>query len=239
MVRAIRSQLPEPSHRVLLLGVTPELANIAASIVAVDRSEMMIAKVWPGDTPSRHVTRDDWLTMELAPRHFSAAIGDGSFNAVSFPGGQQRLYQQLTKFIRPGGRIIFRTYLRPERDHTLEALVADASQPAKGSFHAFKWRLMMAHANLLGNANVPVAEIAILFDQLFPDRNKLAAASGWLETDIASIDVYRNSSEVYCFPTEAEFRGAVPKELGGVTLLSVGNYELAERCPIAVVEIPK
>ena len=34
---------------VLLLGVTPELAAIAPNLLAVDRSEMMIAKVWPGD----------------------------------------------------------------------------------------------------------------------------------------------------------------------------------------------
>ena len=37
--------------RVLLLGVTPELVELGSELIAVDRSDKMIADVWPGDTP--------------------------------------------------------------------------------------------------------------------------------------------------------------------------------------------
>ena len=238
VVRVIRENLPNIDGPVLLLGVTPELADIAPEVLAVDRSEMMIAKVWPGNTLSRRALREDWLSMELTPQHFSAAVGDGSFNAVSYPDGHERLYHQLRRFVRPGGRIIFRVYLRPQPGEAIDQLAAAAWMPATGSFHAYKWRLIMASAAERGEANVSVARISELFDRLFPDRTRLAAASGWREADIASIDVYRNSTETYSFPTEAQFRDVVPRALGSVSLVPTGNYELAERCPIAVLEIP-
>jgi hypothetical protein len=53
VVGAIAVQIAGHDARVLLLGVTPELCGIAQETVAVDHSANMIARVWPGDTPSR------------------------------------------------------------------------------------------------------------------------------------------------------------------------------------------
>ena len=236
-VQKIRDHLPAGNGPILLLGVTPELAVIAPNVFAVDRSEMMIAKVWPGDTPSRQVHRDDWLTMELPQHSFAAAVGDGSFNAVTYPDGQEQLYRQLLRFVKPGGSIVYRAYLTPEPCETIEALTTFAWQRPTGSFHAFKWRLMMALVAQSGVANVSVAEVRGLFMSLFPDRQKLAAASGWSENDIASIDVYKDSTEIYSFPTERQFRAIVPSGIRDVTLVPAGTYELAERCPIAVMRL--
>jgi SAM-dependent methyltransferase len=239
VVCAIRENLPAGGDPVLLLGVTPELATIAPNLLAVDRSEMMIAKVWPGNAAGCRVRRDDWLTMELPPHSFAAAIGDGSLNAVTYPDGQEQVYRQLLRFVKPGGRLLFRVYLTPWPGETIDQVAATAWNKAQGTFHAFKWRLMMALVARSGVANVAVADVRELFISLFPDRLKLAAASGWSEADIDSIDVYKDSTEVYSFPTERQFLSLVPKTIRHVKLMPAGTYELAGRCPIAVMSLPE
>ena len=218
--------------------MTPELAGICPQLLAVDRSEMMIAKLWLGNSENRHVLQDDWLTMEL-PRHgFAASIGDGSFNAVGYPEGHIRLYSQLRKFVAPGGQLVFRVYLTPDAGETVIDLVRLSTRAADCSFQVFKWRLMMAMVSETGNPNININEVWLHFQRLFPDRMALSRATGWEMRDIDSIDVYRGSTEVYSFPTRAQLFDAIPPDFER-TLKRVGSYELAERCPLLIIRLPK
>lgn len=221
----------------LLLGVTPELAEICDYLLAVDRSPMMIAKLWQGNSPTRNVLQADWLSMELSHQRFSAAIGDGSFNSVSFPEGHVRLYQQLRKFVRHGGQLAFRVYLTPDAGETIADLVKLSTNAAECSFQVFKWRLMMAMVAETGNPNVQIHNVWLRFQQLFPDRARVSRETGWTIHDIDSIDIYRGSSEVYNFPTQAQFLDVIPPDFEH-RLQPIGTYELAERCPVLFITLP-
>lgn len=236
VVAAIRSEIPL-TKPILLLGVTPELAGLCTHLLAVDRSEMMIGKLWPGNSEHKKVLQDDWLTMELPHHSFAAAIGDGSLNAVSYPQGHVRIYEQLRKFVEPGGQLVFRVYLTPDTAETLADLVHLCSTKANCSFQVFKWRLMMAMVAESGKASLAISEVWSLFQTLFPDRASLSYSTGWTAHDIDSIDVYRGSTEVYSFPTQTQLFEAIPPDFERV-LKPVGSYELAERCPLVVIRLP-
>src|SRR6185295_4409928 len=52
VVRAVAAAIEGRAQRALLLGVTPALAGLADDTTAIDWSEKMVARVWPGDTPA-------------------------------------------------------------------------------------------------------------------------------------------------------------------------------------------
>jgi SAM-dependent methyltransferase len=226
------------ADRLLLLGVTPELASLGRRLVAVDRNETMIARIWPGDSDCRQAVKGDWLALPFAPAFFSAVIGDGSFNCLAYPDGYRRLLSEIGRVIRPGGRIAIRVYLAPDAPETIPALRVRAFSGRIGSFHAFKWRLAHALIAEAGEANLKVEAIREAFDREFPDRPALARASGWSMDDIATIDFYKGSAELYSFPTLAQFRAVLPAGFGIARAVSSGSYELAEHCPLMVMDLP-
>jgi len=82
---------------VLLLGVTPELADLGHDTIAVDRNESMIAHIWPGDTARCRAVKGEWVALPLEPQSVSAAVGDGSLSALTFPSEQGRLLSELAR----------------------------------------------------------------------------------------------------------------------------------------------
>jgi SAM-dependent methyltransferase len=227
------------SDRVLLLGVTPELADIGAEVTAIDRSPTMIAHVWPGDTARRRALAGDWLELPAPGRRFTAAVGDGSLNALTWPDGQRSLYSGLTRVLEPGGRFAARLFVAPAHSESLDAVAAEARAGRIRSFHAFKWRLAMALVAAAGDPNLRVESILQAFESAFPDRARLAADTGWSREDIDTIDVYRQSGEVYSFPTEAQFRAAIPAGFSAPLFRAAGGYELAGRCPLMILDLPR
>jgi SAM-dependent methyltransferase len=236
VAEGIRQAIAGHAERVLLLGVTPELAELGTEVVGVDHSEMMIANIWPGDTERRRVVKADWLALPFPKGHFSAAMGDGSLNALTYPDGHRGLYAQLSRVVRPGGRFAFRLFKTPDRCEPIAAVRAAALAGEIASFHAFKWRLAMAIVAASKNPNIRVTAIRDAFNREFPDRAGLAAASGWKATDIDTIDVYKGSSEIYSFPTFDQLRAVITDSFENPRLVAVGSYELAERCPLVVAD---
>jgi SAM-dependent methyltransferase len=233
MARAIAGH----DRRVLLLGVTPELAELGDELIGVDINEAMIAHIWPGDSQRRRAVKGDWLDLPFPHGHFTAAIGDGSLNALTYPEGHRRLYGQLAAVLQPGGRFVVRLFKSPDRGEPLAAVRAAALAGKIGSFHAFKWRLAMAIVAASDSANIPVRRILEAFEREFPDRAGLGAAAGWPAAEIDTIDAYRNSAEVYNFPTFVQLCAALPDCFVNPRLIPTGSYELAERCPLVAMEL--
>ena len=234
---AVRQAIAGLAGRVLLLGVTPELSDVAQRIEAIDRSETMIAHIWPGDSETRRASRGDWLDLAAPVGHFTAAIGDGSLNALTYPHGYRRLLDRLAEAVRPGGRFAVRTFVTPDPCESLEAVREAAMAGEIRTFHAFKWRLAMAMVTQAGDPNIEVARILEGFYRLVPDRSALAKATGWAAEDIDTIDVYRGSAEIYSFPTFTQLCAAVPDRFVNVRQVPSGTYELAERCPLIVMDV--
>ncbi len=237
VAEGMRQAIAGHDERVLLLGVTPELVELGSELIAADRSDMMIANVWPGDTARRRAVKADWLALPFPKAHFSAAIGDGSLNTLLYPSGHRQVYEQLTKVLRPRGRFVFRLYKTPDRGEPLSSVRAATMTGEIRGFNAFKWRLTMAIVAASRDPNIAVETIRDTFEREFPDRGQLTAATGWAPEAIDTIDAYKGSSEVYSFPTFAQLRAAIPAAFENPRLVAAGTYELAERCPLVVMDL--
>ena len=233
---AVGRELARLGGPTLLLGVTPELAVVAAPLIGIDRNPGMIACAWPGNTDSRRAVQGDWLSMPIADRCIANAIGDGSFNTLAYPDGYLRLFEQLARVLKPGGRVVVRNFTTPDVGDTLAEVREAVLARRIVSLHAFKWHLAMAVVAQAGSPNIRVTRIRDAFHEIFPDRPALMAATGWTEDEIDTIEVYRDSVVSFSFPTLAQFQELVPAAFGALRVLPSGSYEMAERCPILVMD---
>lgn len=234
-VGIIRQFLEPDGGLCLLLGVTPEFTSLPINLVAMDNSAAMIGALWPGYQAGHNIVRGDWLDMPFAANSFDTIIGDGSLTLLLYPLQYERLFDQLNRTLKPGGKILFRLFVSPEQGETCADVCHEALSGRIGSFHAFKWRLSMAVAAESQSPNISVADTHAAFSRLLPDRKQLAKATGWSHEDISTIDAYCGSTARYSYPTLSQLRLALPqcfKETG----LMYGSYELAERCPILALE---
>jgi len=218
-------------RKVLLLGVTPELAEAFDTVEAVDKSPAMIATLWPGDCAAKTVSLGDWFDISGPAGRFDAVIGDGSLNMPHYPRESRILLDKLADQLVPGGVFACRVYERPPQPISADDLAATASRPAGIGFHGFKWQLFMHLAESVG-ANIPVALVREHFNELFPDRQALAARTGWPAADIDTIDVYRGSASVYAFPNRTEFMAVLPEGIDDARFIACGSYDMAACCPI-------
>jgi hypothetical protein len=237
VVVAFERLLAGHAKHVLLLGVTREFAGLGERLTAIDHNAQMIANLWPGDTEIRHAEKGDWLALPFPARHFSAAIGDGALVMLAYPTAYTTLFEQLGRVLEPEGLFATRFFATPDGNRdTMPTLREQVLARGAGSFNAFKWRLAMVLVTQARNPNIKVTAIRDAFEQMFPDREVLAAATGWELEDIATIDAYKDSRTIYSFPTREELRAVIPGDFVNARFISSGAYDLAERCPIVVME---
>jgi SAM-dependent methyltransferase len=231
VTRAFQQLAGGPSARVLLLGVTSELANAFESVYAIDKSPMMLSRVWPGDSSTRHAVQGNWLEMPVPEHPFDAAIGDGSLSNLAYPHEVREVLSRVLASLRPGGRFVCRLFERPDVPLGREDLLAAASGPARINFHAFKWQVAM-HLAEQTQATIPVPGIVALFDDLFPDRQAVAARTGWPRELIDLLDVYRDSEVRFTFMTRSEILAVLPPGITDLRFDACSNYDLAQCCPL-------
>ncbi len=223
-------------RRVLLLGVTPQLAGIGRELVAVEHNSNMIANIWPGDDARRQVVEADWTRMHPGGAPFTAVIGDGSLNCIDHPGAYQALFARLAVLLRAPARFVVRFYITPDYCESVAALTEATRAGQVESIHPFRWRLAMAMAAEQGDATLATADLHARFDEVFPDRGKLMRETGWTMDEIEVMDLYRGSDARYSFPTVAQIRATVPAGFTNFRLLDSGDYPLAERCPLVAID---
>ena len=213
-------------HRILLLGVTPQVANTYTHVTAVDFSPPMIERVWPGDTETKRAIEANWLTIEMANDQFDGIIGDGSINMVSYPTDVRAVFERCYHWLKPGGRFAMRFFTRPDEPITREYLLAEAGNPTV-NFSAFRRLLPMHIAHIEGSC-VPHTRTLELFEELFPDRSVLK----WDTEHISSMDAYRGTTTSTWFPTRSEILEFVHPRAQDVHFVDVGTYDIAHTCPI-------
>lgn len=231
----VMKQIAGFDGRMLLLSVSPSLSSIGFDITAVDRNAAVVRHRWPGNTTSRRAVIADWRQLPFAAGSFTTCVGDGSINMLEYH-DVKLLYDNLTRVMLSGGRFVCRIYLTPDIGETVAEVAIAAWQGKARSFVFFKFRLAMAIAAKRAHPSVPVISIYEAFASNFPDRDRLAVATGWDRSEIDRIDLYKNSSEVYNFPTRQQALSIIPSDFANPRFVPVGTYELAERCPLLVVE---
>ncbi|MGP1678095.1 MAG: class I SAM-dependent methyltransferase [Burkholderiales bacterium] len=225
-------------HRIglhLLLGVTPEYGILTEHMLAVDRRAAVISDLWVPRFPERDAVHANWLQLPFREQTFAAVIGDGCLNALPYPLQYGPMFDQLRRVLKPGGRVAMRTFVTPALVETCEYVCRQAMSAAIGSFHAFKWRLAMAMVGESGNANIRVADIHRRFGSLFPKRDALAAAAGWARAEIETIEAYANSRIEISFPALSDVRQSFSPTFREIDLM-YGSYELAQCCPVFVLQ---
>lgn len=218
----------------LVLGVTPELVQRqwtpGSRVVAIDQSAEMIETVW---AENQRVwswpVRGCWEHLPLASRQFSVITGDGAFNVLALTEQTRLLVGELARLLCPKGRLVIRSFVRPEQSESTDAVCADALAGRISGFHAFKWRLAMSLVDP-DHSTVAVDEIWNAFERCIPTRSILAKRTAWSRSEIDTIDAYRGNHARYTFPTLPALR-SVLTEMLDIESVRFGTYELAERCP--------
>jgi hypothetical protein len=223
----------ESTETALLLGVTPEIAELdwdpPFELLAVDKSEGMVKAIWPGDRARRRAVVGDWLELTPPNEGFALALGDGVFSIFEYPTGYAELGRALGRVVRPGGLLWLRLFCRPEQSESVSEVLEALGAKSIGNFHVFKWRLAMA---LQGDATagVRLADIWDTFESAAGGVEHVARHSGFREPEVATIEAYRGVQDCYSFSTEAEVVTALQADF---ELLESWrpSYELGERCP--------
>lgn len=236
VVAAVKANIkPVAGGRTLLLGVTRELADIDSDVTGVDRHPGMVENLWPGNTDARRAMVGEWRKLEFENDYFSNCVGDGSLCVLPFS-DVNAVWREIARVLRPGGIFACRFYQTPDAGETVQELRDAVLAGAIAGISAFKLRLMMAICAGQPIPNVKVVDILDAFCRMFPDRDELTRRTGWQREDIDTIDVYKESPEIYNMPRSAQILSQIPSSFSNPKFVAAGSYELAERCPILVVE---
>lgn len=236
---AWREEHGDRAPRALLLGVTPELATMAwppgTSLVAVDRSEPMIATVLPeeGAPQGTRAVCADWRALPLADGSIDVVVGDGCFSVFAFPDEVRAFSAEVRRVMANGARFVVRVFAAPEERESLDTIARELRAGVIGSFHALKWRLAMAVQSSPERGAV-LADVHAACAELAPILAGLASTPGFELDATRTIEAYRGSSVAYTFPTLARL-AAVLEDFFEVTASLGKSYELGERCPTLVL----
>ena len=232
-VRVYAEEL-DPLAPTLLLGVTPEIAALPLRGVAVDKNLEMIHRIWPHPA-GWSALHAEWLHLPAPDTCMGQAVGDGALSSLRFPDEYVILFSELRRVLWRPSKIVLRLFAAPEQAET-PGQVADAVWRGElRNFHALKWRLAMSLARAPAHYNIGVAALLALFERTFPDRERLLRHTGWPPELLQTIDIYRGSDIEFSFPTLSALQPLLRAQAARERY-RYGSYELAERCPIVILE---
>ncbi len=219
-----------PEGPILILGVTPEIANAYTDVLAIDRDPKMLENVWPGDTDTKKAVNDNWETF-MTDRDFNGVIGDVAFTMLADKQRITNLSKKAFDMLKPGGTVAHRLFHKPEKPITRDYLIDMLTKPATVNFAAFKWMMFMCYAEEK-TSNFKLTNILTLFNEICPVREFAASDTGWSMNDINTIDLYKHSEWEVIVMSKKEWLETVPKDAINVKFTYQTDYDLAELCPI-------
>lgn len=224
--------------RVLLLGVTPEIALLswptATQLLAVEHCPEMIRLVWPGDVPQhRRAVCGDWLSISQPNQSLDIVLGDGSFISLAFPDELEQLAGSLREMMMPEGLLIVRFFVLPAEPETPAQVFRDLLGGRISSFHVFKFRLAMSLQEDPRDG-VRLGDVWDAWTDAEIDRAALPAGPGWSSEEIATIALYRAKDVKLFFADLPSIQEILERHGFEQERLSFPQYEMADRCPTGV-----
>ena len=219
-----------PEGPILLLGVTPEIANAYDNVLAVDRDPKMIKNVWPGDTDTKTVVNSHWETF-MPGKKFKGVIGDVAVTMLADKKRITSFNQKAYDMLIDNGTVAHRILHKPKDIVTREQLKDMLSKPAAINFNAFKWMMFMCYAEEI-HPKVQVTNIRKLFNEICPVREFASDNTGWSLDIINSIDLYENSDWELIIMNKKDWLETIPKGASDVKFTYQTDYDLSELCPI-------
>jgi SAM-dependent methyltransferase len=205
------------------------------NLLAVDNTLAMIRRVWPNNDARRSVVCGNWMQLPLRDACMDLALIDGGLPAITFPDAHRDLSKQLHRVLKPGGFFIARIFARPDDTETVDEVLAALHDGRIGNFRVVKWRLAMALQGDDASKGVRVDDVWHAYDRRFGRHAELERLTGWPIDEIRTIDAYRGSPASYHFPSVGEMVDAFADALSPLGQMR-GTYELAERCPILILQ---
>ena len=203
-----RTRPAKEHHEVLMLGVTPAVANAGweegTTLTAVDRCPEMIENVWPGDREgigeaARTALCVDWREMPYSAK-FHAAVGDAPMSNMETPEGYRELAATLHKVLAPGGKLVLRHFLGHSTKRDPAAVISGMRDGRYANFHQGKLDLLMA-LQPDPDTGVVLGDAWEYWINNAPGPDELAVETGWPDADIASIGLYDRLCTVLFFPS--------------------------------------
>jgi hypothetical protein len=225
---------PTEKARVLLCGVTPEIAAMSwpfpIDLIGMDASENMVRLVWPGDIPGvRRGLVGNWLESGLGSGSQEAVINDGGLTFFSCPDAQRTLLREIRRLLAPTGVFVCRHYAQVDVRESVDEVLRAARAGGIGNFYVFKWRLAMA---LQPDSTTGVCQhdIWTAWTQSGIDPHTLPQP-GWSERAVGTINANKDRQEPYYFSTLKEFTALLEEQFEEIQI-QFPTYELGERCPV-------
>ena len=235
MVRGWCADRSARPFKALLLGVTPEIAAMAwpddTELLAVDRSEQMIERVWPGDIAGRRkAVCADWFGFSSGTDRYHVIIGDGNFTILDYPGQYRALATIARDVLASDGIFISRFFLQPAMIETAETVFDDLLANRIATFHGFKFRLAMA---LQENADsgVRMGDVFSAWHSADINLESLMAITGWSREAIETIRLYDGKDSRLSFPSAAEIDAVMSEYFEKIDECYL-PHDMGERCPI-------
>jgi hypothetical protein len=219
-----------PDGNVLLLGVTPEIANSYQVVTAIDSDEKMIKNVWPGDSLTKRVFHANWETFVTHER-FNGIIGDVALTLLADKKKITSFNQKCFDMLLPNGVVAQRIFHKPNDVLDRNQLIDMLSKPATINFNAFKWLMFMTYSNET-HQKISFSKVRKFFNEIAPDRQQVSENTGWTIEQINTIDFYENTTAEVIVLSKKEWLETVPKGAKNVHFYYQEDYDLAELCPI-------
>lgn len=230
-----------PKHedlKALILGVTPQMARLnwpdGTDLLAVDYSQKMIDKVWPGyPNPGEGALCANWTDLPLKNDSRDVVVSDAPFGVLPYPDVYQKLLHSVQKVLKTDGIFAFRIFIQPDQTENPEEIFSEARLGKIGNFHAFKLRLLMSMQTNT-ETGVCIGDVWDYWAKKKVNHQKLVKETGWPMSHIKTMKAYKNQADVYYFPTLQEIRDLMADENFKELNCSWPIYELGERCPTFV-----
>lgn len=227
-----KNLMHKKSLKVLVLGVTPELVNIAwpedTTLYALDNNISMIESILPTHTKTLKPIplAGNWLKIPLSSSSIDIVIGDGCYSSLA-KNYYGMMSSEIVRTLKSDGILIMRFFMRPEKNESLVDIRNDLMTKRINNFHIFKLRLAMAlHESL--EQGVCLKQVWDNWDLHF--RNTVHESSEWEDLIIRTIDNYKNTDIFYTFPTLKELRKELCRYFSESEIF-IPEYQLGERCP--------
>lgn len=227
---------PDGYSKAILLGVTPEIANmqfpITTDLLAIERAQNMIDLVWPGDTEYRHAKQGDWFTYSVQPSSQDIVLADGSLVFFN-PDRIEHLLFIITSMLKKDGIFVARCFVMPEHKETISTILQDTRLRVLNNFHEFKFRLAMALQKTFENG--------ISQDDVWKSMQTILNVTPnneFSKEDIETGNFYKGKFAKHYFPTIAELTTILNKFFKSVQVITP-TYQFGACCPTIVAKLKR